>query len=70
MQVSASAQGYPWQYPFSELFAQVSSSGVITEFDRHNLKNFLLTTDLSEEARMAVDRLLQGIRRGRIRLSE
>jgi hypothetical protein len=69
MQISTQSQVYPWQYPLSELFAEVSASGVMTQRDRCNLKNFLLNTDLSEEARMAVDRLLQGIRRGRIKLA-
>lgn len=58
-----------WKETLSELFARVMTSGEVTTCDRTQLKILLLDSDLPEEARLSIDRILQGIRRGRIELA-
>lgn len=54
----------------SDLFARVSTSGQMTVHDRRGLKMVLLSDAIDEEVRLSVDRLLQGIRRGCIKLAD
>ncbi|MGB5960634.1 MAG: hypothetical protein WBG73_08260 [Coleofasciculaceae cyanobacterium] len=54
----------------SELFAQASNCGFLTRFDRYKLMMTLLESSLSDEEKAALDRLLYGVYRGRIRLIE
>lgn len=54
----------------SELFAQASDYGYLTRVDRYRLMMALLESSLSDEEQAAIDRLLYGVRRGRIRLIE
>ncbi|MEO0758721.1 MAG: hypothetical protein AAFY78_17810 [Cyanobacteria bacterium J06648_16] len=58
-----------WKETLSELFVRVMTSGEVTVCDRTLLKALLLETDLPDEARLSIDRILQGIRRGRIELA-
>lgn len=51
----------------AEMFAQASSSGVLTLADRYGLLAAVLDDSLSEDERCAVDRLLRAICRGRVR---
>ncbi|HEY9294894.1 MAG TPA: hypothetical protein VIQ31_00725 [Phormidium sp.] len=52
----------------SDLFAQVSTSGHITIADRYGLKAAILEDSLSEEEQSILDRLLYGVRRGRLQM--
>lgn len=52
----------------SELFAQVSHSGQITLADRYGLMAAILDESLEEEQRLAIDRLIHAIYKGRIRV--
>lgn len=52
----------------SDLFAQVTSSGNITLADRYGLKAAILENSLSEEEQTILDRLLYGVRRGRLQM--
>ncbi|MFB2837954.1 hypothetical protein [Floridanema evergladense] len=52
----------------SDLFAQVTSSGYITLADRYGLKAAILEDCLSEEEQSTLDRLLYGVRRGRLQI--
>jgi len=54
----------------AELFVQVSTSGVLTLADRYGLMAAILTDDLSEEERRAIDRLLRAAYRGILRPSD
>jgi len=54
----------------SELFAQASNCGYLTRCDRYGLMMALLESSLSDEEQAAIDRLLYGVCRGRIRLVE
>lgn len=54
----------------AELFVQVSTSGVLTLADRYGLMAAILTDDLSEEERRAVDRLLRATYRGLLRATD
>jgi hypothetical protein len=56
------------EYNISDLFAQASSCGYLTQVDRHQLKLAFLGAPLSEEEQAAIDRLLYAVYRGRIRL--
>lgn len=49
-----------------ELFATASVSGRLTVADRYGLMAALLEDSLPEEQLWAIDRLLHGVRRGRI----
>lgn len=49
-----------------ELFAQVSNTGRMTEFDRQVLQTAILNDAVTEEERQAIDRLLYAIRLGRV----
>lgn len=57
-------------YNISDLFAQASNCGYLTQVDCYQLTLALLGTPLSEEEQAAIDRLLYAVRRGRIRLVE
>ncbi len=52
----------------SDLFAQVSHSGMITLADRYGLLAAMLEDALSDEEREAIDRLLYGLYRGRMKM--
>lgn len=52
----------------SDLFAQVSSSGVITLADRYGLMAALLEDSITQEERDSIDRLLRAWRRGRMQV--
>ncbi|MFB2897194.1 hypothetical protein ACE1CI_30125 [Aerosakkonemataceae cyanobacterium BLCC-F50] len=52
----------------SDLFADVTSSGRITLADRYGLKAAILQGCLSEEEQSILDRLLYGVRRGRLQM--
>ncbi|MCA1991733.1 MAG: hypothetical protein LDL41_06765 [Coleofasciculus sp. S288] len=52
----------------SDLFAQASSSGQITEADQYVLRAALLEDSLTDEERAAIDRLLHAVCRGRMKL--
>ena len=57
-----------WKETLSELFVQTMATGELTQRDRTQLKALLLDYDLPEEARLSIDRIFQGIRKGRIEL--
>ncbi|MEO0541032.1 MAG: hypothetical protein AAFZ80_09235 [Cyanobacteria bacterium P01_A01_bin.105] len=61
-------QPLAWNDTLSELVMRVMSSSEVTARDRVQLKALLLEDDLPDEARLAIDRILQGIRRGRLEL--
>jgi hypothetical protein len=52
----------------SDLFAQVSHSGTITLADRYGLLAAVLEDALTDEEREAIDRLLYGLYRGRMKI--
>ncbi|HEY9672921.1 MAG TPA: hypothetical protein V6D11_15870 [Waterburya sp.] len=52
----------------SDLFAQVSQSGIITLADRYGLLAAMLEDALTDEEREAIDRLLYGLYRGRMKI--
>lgn len=52
----------------SDLFAQVTSSGLITLADRYGLMAALLEEELAEPERASIDRLLRALRRGRLKV--
>lgn len=52
----------------SDLFADVTSSGRITLADRYGIKAAILEGCLSEEELTILDRLLYGVRRGRLQM--
>lgn len=52
----------------SNLFAEVSSTGRMTLFDRQNLRDALLKGHPSDEEKQAIDRLLYAVRLGRIQV--
>ncbi len=52
----------------SDLFAQASSCGYLTRFDRYGLMVALLKAPLSDEEQAAIERLLYAVHRGHIRL--
>lgn len=51
-----------------ELFAEATNSGRITLADRYGLMAALLQNTLSEEEQTILDRLLYGVRRGRLQV--
>jgi hypothetical protein len=52
----------------SELFAQTSSTGQLTLADRYGILATLLSTNATLEELHLIDRLLYGLRRGRIQV--
>jgi len=50
----------------SELYAQVSNSGQVTLADRYGLMAAVLDESLDEEQRLAVNRIIYGIYKGKI----
>lgn len=54
----------------SELFATAALSGCLTIADRYGLLAVLLKDSLTPEEGAAIDRLLHGVRRGRVALVE
>lgn len=55
-------------HTMAELFAQATASGVLTLADRYTMKAAMLQGSLSDEERKVIDRLLYGVRKGRLRL--
>ncbi|KKI98557.1 hypothetical protein [Prochlorothrix hollandica] len=53
----------------AEMYAQVTLSGQVTLADRYGMKAALLCDHLEEEDYRCIDRLLYGLRRGRLSLS-
>ncbi len=54
----------------SEMFAQVSSSGVLTLADRYGLMAAIYDESLTDEERLAINRLLRLASRGDLQLDE
>jgi hypothetical protein len=52
----------------SDLFAEVSTSGHLTQADRYGLMAALLEDNLGTEELSVIDRLLRAVRRGRLTL--
>ena len=52
----------------SDLFAQATSSGKITQADRYGLMAALLEDSLTKEERASIDRLLRASCRGRMKV--
>ncbi|MBL1178500.1 hypothetical protein [Pantanalinema sp. GBBB05] len=52
----------------SELFAQVSTTNVLTLADRYGIQAALLNEAMSDEDRQMVDRLLYALRHRRIQI--
>ena len=55
-------------FAIAELYAQVSHSGKITLADRYGLMAAVLEEGLDEDERDSIDRLLRGVRRGRLQV--
>ncbi len=68
----SSAMQFPVLLPgaLSDLFAQVSISGCITQADRYGLMAALLEEELGSEERSVIDRLLRAVRRGRLTIAD
>lgn len=54
----------------AELFVQVSHSGILTLADRYGLMAAILTNEITEEERRAIDRLLRAAYRGNLHPSD
>lgn len=54
----------------SELFAEVSNTGKMSECDCQTLQAAILSDTVTEEERQAIDRLLYAIRLGRVHIIE
>lgn len=54
----------------AELFVQVSNSGILTLADRYGLMAAILTDELTEEERRAIDRILRAAYRGNLQSSD
>ncbi|MGB0563967.1 MAG: hypothetical protein ACPGVO_19530 [Spirulinaceae cyanobacterium] len=54
----------------AEMLAATSQTGVITKADQYGLQAALLEETLSEEELRAVNRLLRGVKRGKITVIE
>ena len=54
----------------SDLFAQVSISGRVTQADRYGLMAAVLDEELDSEERSVIDRLLRAVCRGRIAIAD
>jgi hypothetical protein len=52
----------------SEIFATTTNSGQITLADRYGLMAAMLDENISEEERRSIDRLLYGVRKGRVQI--
>ncbi|HAA30083.1 MAG TPA: hypothetical protein DCE56_23345 [Cyanobacteria bacterium UBA8553] len=52
----------------SDLYAQATSTGEITLADQYGLMAALLEESLTSEERASLNRLLHGIRRGRLKV--
>ncbi len=50
----------------SDMFAQASNSGKLTQGDRYGLMAAMLSDSLANEDREAIERLLYAVRRGRL----
>jgi len=59
---------HPLPCAISELFAQVTASGKITLADRYGLLSVLLHEAASEDELDCIDRLLYGLRKGRVQV--
>lgn len=60
---------HPLQSALSDMFAQISESRQVTLADRYGLLALMLCNNLSEEERIAIDRLLRAVKRGRVKIS-
>lgn len=54
----------------SDLFAQVSISGRVTQADRYGLMAAVLDEELGSEERSVIDRLLRSVCRGRVAIAD
>lgn len=54
----------------SDLFAQVSISGRVTQADRYGLMAAVLDEELGSEERSVIDRLLHSVCRGRVAIAD
>ncbi len=54
----------------SEIFASATETGILTTSDRYGLMAAMLTENLEQEERCAIDRLFRSIRRGTVNLSD
>jgi hypothetical protein len=52
----------------SEMFAQVMTTGQLTQADRYGLMAMMLTDLETDEERQAIDRLLYALRQGHIQV--
>lgn len=52
----------------SELYAQATISGKITQADRYGLMAALLDDSLTEEEQQSIERLLYALQRGRMKI--
>lgn len=66
---SAEPNIWPLESALSDIFAKASESCQITLADRYGLLALMLNGDLTEEERMAVDRLLRAVQKGRVCIS-
>jgi len=57
----------PASHAMAEMFAQITTSGVVTLADRYMMKAVVLQESLSDEERQVLDRLLYAVRKGRVR---
>lgn len=56
------------QTGISELFVQASNSGALTLADRYGLMAAMLNESLTEEEKNSIDRILYGLRKGRVKI--
>lgn len=53
---------------FSELFAQVTSTGKLSQADRYGMLAALLNGSINPEEMQAIDRILYAVRQGWVRV--
>lgn len=58
------------QFALAELFAQSSNSGMVTLADQYGLMAAVMEETLDEEERVALDRLLYAVYKGRVKVSD
>lgn len=54
----------------SDLYVQASLSGTITLADRYGLLAALLDESMGDEERLAIDRMIWAVRKGRMKLTD
>lgn len=52
------------------LFANICETGELSDYDRQQLKRFLLSEHISEDDRRCINRLLYSAKRGELKLSQ